>query len=295
MGVAPARAAIGVNTTPDRVQRRVAENLLAAQAQYLLSRRVAFNHPAIGVVQHNAVGDGVHQRAVAGFFFLQRLLHCLQVGDVGADRQILHRQALLIQHRKNTGFHPVQFAILAPVAHFTVPAVARRNGAPQFLVKGLGMPVGLHQTMAVAQQLFTGITADFAEFVVDMDNIAISIGHADNGMFIYRLTQWFQRQRLLDQRRQSLPGAQTCPACQAMGGNLRPQRAGGHRPEHAALHRHRPVQHRRIIRRIGQHQHGQTLARQGLAQHIQHIRSSTTGQNRPNQQHIRAVRLQAGQ
>jgi hypothetical protein len=57
---------------------------------------------------------------------------------------------------------------------------------PQIFVNGGRVNAGFDDTVVLAEQLFERVLADFAEFLVGVDDVAVDVGDADDGMLVER-------------------------------------------------------------------------------------------------------------
>ncbi len=110
----------------------------------------------------------------------------LDVGDVGADRDVLVGSAGGIQERYDRALYPVEFPVLAAVADLTLPDFAVRDSAPETAVELVGMQARLDDAMVLAEQFGPGIAAHLAELVVDVDDVTSAVGDADDCVAIQR-------------------------------------------------------------------------------------------------------------
>lgn len=99
----------------------------------------------------------------------------LLLGDVGADRDIALRSALVVQDRGDGDLHPVRTSVLAPILEFALPDVPAADRRPHLIEQGRGMMTGLDEAVIAADQLFTAVAADLDELVVGFEDGAIGI------------------------------------------------------------------------------------------------------------------------
>ena len=108
----------------------------------------------------------------------------LALGDVGAYGNVLPRSATRTEKRDDGGIDPVQRSVFGPVLDFAVPDRAARNRAIHLLEKILGVVPRVKDAVILADQFVLGVLTDGAEFLIDVGNRALHVGHRHDGVLI---------------------------------------------------------------------------------------------------------------
>ena len=168
-------------------QRPIGQQGIAVQAAHLA---VALAHKGVAnmVRAHLALkhhpGHRIGDAAQPGFGGLERGLHELALGDVGANRHKLVGNAAVVHQRNNRGLHPVQLAVLGAVADLAVPDFTFGDGAPQVGEKRFGLDAGIDHPVVHPNQLLSGKATDFAKLVIGVSDVTLCIGDAHNAMLV---------------------------------------------------------------------------------------------------------------
>ncbi|OIQ87435.1 hypothetical protein GALL_306860 [mine drainage metagenome] len=159
------------------VEGRIEQQL--GHAQHAVHRRADF-------VAHGGDEFRLHARGFqCGIPRLRQfLLVTLALGDVGADRDVLVGFSPAVQERHDGGIDPVVFALFVAVPDLAFPHISLRNGAPHVEKEFRRMVAGFENAVVLPEQLFTAVSADLAEFVVDVGDLAGLVGDGDDGMQI---------------------------------------------------------------------------------------------------------------
>ena len=136
------------------------------------------------VGQKLALGQGGNLGV--GFGFLQRVFQRLVGGDVGANADVLLRQAVGAQQRQDGGRHPVVGAVLAAVSDLAIPDLAARHGFPQRFKKCGRVQAGVDEAVVLTDQLGEGVATDFAKTLVGVGDLAVQVGDAHDGVLVQR-------------------------------------------------------------------------------------------------------------
>ena len=155
---------------PAAVGHAVAEQLRAGQPQHLLGRRVAVDHGAGRILQHDAHRQRGEQRG-----HLQPLLDAL--GDVGLDTHEAARPAGVVDERLHVEVDPVLAAVLRAVEQLDAHAAP---GVERLAQAGHGRGVGalaLQQlARRTADRLGERVAAQAREGVVGPHDAALDVG-----------------------------------------------------------------------------------------------------------------------
>ena len=130
------------------------------------------------------------QRVVIGEE-LDLLLSLLELGNIGEQAHVAQQLAVLIH---DTGYRQplgINFAILATIPDFALPAAFGLQAGPEVLIKPLGLHLGVQQPHVPAQGLLGGVAGDGGKGRVDQDDVAVRIGDHDGlrALVEYRLRQ----------------------------------------------------------------------------------------------------------
>ena len=106
------------------------------------------------------------------------------LGDVGPGRQVAIGPPRLVEEGNDGGIHPIEGAVLLAVAQDAVPHLAAGNGFPHAPEELRRVVTGIEDAVALPHQFVTGVLADVAKLVVDVDDDAPGIGSADDGMLV---------------------------------------------------------------------------------------------------------------
>jgi hypothetical protein len=173
----------------DAVVQRLAAQVLESPAEQAFAFLVEVGDLAIDAEGIHALADVVEDGAQPHLLPLRCGFEPLLCADVGANRDVFLGLAVLAEKRRDGGTHPVQRAILGPIADVAMPDMPLGDSAPHFPVIVGGMFARLQDAMVLAEQFFPRIAADFAEMVVGESDAAGDIGNADNGVMIERVLQ----------------------------------------------------------------------------------------------------------
>ncbi len=126
----------------------------------------------------------VHHRAITLFALGNLRFHALAFGDVGTNGDVLRRQSIFVAEGDDGSVDPVKHPVSGAVTHLAMPYLARGNRFPHIAEQSGRILHRLDDTVVFANQLFARITADFTELVVGVEDGALRIGDADDGVLV---------------------------------------------------------------------------------------------------------------
>ena len=142
---------------------------------------------------HKICGAGFNQDLQMRPMLFEFIFDALALGDVFLDRQIVGGPSCIIDDRRDRGFFPEKFAVLAPVAHDAVPLLAREQGLPEFSIDLGRRFARLEDARILADGFVRGIAADFGKPRVDVLDQAGGTGDDDGGRALLDRLQQFLR------------------------------------------------------------------------------------------------------
>ena len=171
----------------DQIEHGFAQPVFACNAKQRLECFVELLVASRFVFQVERSGQGLNQLFGKVQLRGNLLLHLFAFGDVGADRNVLCRQPVLVQQRNNGGTDPIKRTIFLAVFDLAIPDLARRHRCPEF-IKQCRRAVGrANDAMVGTNEFFAGITTDVAKPVIGVGNVSLEIGDADDGVLIQRV------------------------------------------------------------------------------------------------------------
>src|SRR5574343_596044 len=104
------------------------------------------------------------------------------VGNIGTDGDVAFRPALGIKQGDDGGVDPVGLAATRPIADFAAPDLPSGNGLPHVPEKIGWMNARIDDPVIPTDQFFPPEAADVAETIVGVEDGALGVGNADNGV-----------------------------------------------------------------------------------------------------------------
>jgi len=137
-------------------------------------------------VAHVGQKLGLDARGGFGIVFGQMQLFFQQFvgGDVGANANVVVRQAVAPDQRDDGGVDPIKCAVFLAVFNLAAPHLTLRDGVPHFLEQGFGMLTRFDDTVVLTNQFICAVAADVTKALVGVSDVAIQVGDADDGMLV---------------------------------------------------------------------------------------------------------------
>jgi len=124
-----------------------------------------------------------------GAFACQFARRVLAGTDVGADRDVFFNRAGTVHEGRDESVDPVQAGVPGTVADLAAPRGSAFDGAPHLGPEAVRMHTGADDVVALPEQIGTGVAADPAKRIVDLNDVPSPVSHRDDRMQLDRTQQ----------------------------------------------------------------------------------------------------------